>query len=50
MKVEEIDRQLDTASSNSPDEMRAAYAAAYIEVKRLIDNEGEAGVWRRVVR
>ena len=49
MKVEEIDRRLEH-SSNSPDEMRAAYAAAYIEVKRLIDNEGEAGVWRRVMR
>jgi hypothetical protein len=31
-------------------EMRAAYAAAYSEVKRLIDSEGEANVWRRVAK
>ena len=30
------------------EDMRADYAAAYREVKRLIDEEGEFGVWRRV--
>ncbi|HYN26111.1 MAG TPA: hypothetical protein VES69_13875 [Pyrinomonadaceae bacterium] len=29
--------------------MRADYAAAYREVKRLIDAEGESAAWRRVV-
>jgi hypothetical protein len=30
------------------EDMRADYAAAYREVKRLIDAEGESAVWRRV--
>lgn len=51
MTVEEIEQQLSHAgASKSADQMRAAYAAAYHEVKRLIDNEGESGVWRRVAR
>jgi stage II sporulation protein D len=33
----------------SAEEMRTLYAAAYREVRALIDAEGEAGVWRRVV-
>jgi stage II sporulation protein D len=48
MKTEEIEQKLAGASSSQ--QMRAAYAAAYLEVKRLIQNEGEAGVWRRVAR
>ena len=49
MKVEEIDRRLQHTATRSPEDMREAYAAAYIEVKRLIETEGEAGVWRRLV-
>jgi len=30
--------------------MRVAYAAAYSEVKRLIQDEGEARVWRRLAQ
>jgi stage II sporulation protein D len=45
--TEEIDRQLINATSEN--DMRAAYAAAYTEVKRLMNKEGEANVWRRVV-
>lgn len=48
MKPEEIDHKL--AGARSSQEMRIAYAAAYSEVKRLIQNEGEANVWRRVAR
>jgi len=44
--TEEIEKQLLTAES--ADDMRVAYAAAYQEVKRIINNEGEASVWRRV--
>lgn len=38
------------ASAKSAQEMRVAYAAAYQEVRRLIQNEGEAKVWRRVAQ
>jgi stage II sporulation protein D len=48
MKPEEIEQKLGTARSSQ--EMRVAYAAAYSEVKRLIQNDGEANVWRRVAR
>ncbi len=48
LSAEQIDVQLST--SKSADEMRSAYAAAYAEVKRLISNEGEAAVWKRVAR
>lgn len=44
----ELDHQLSAAKSAS--EMRLAYAAAYREVKRLIGDEGETSVWRRVAR
>ena len=44
--TEEIDRQL--ANAKTADAMKVAYAAAYSEVKRIINNEGEANVWRRV--
>lgn len=51
MTTDEIEKQLgDTKSAKSANDMRTAYAAAYGEVKRLINNEGEANVWRRVVR
>ncbi|MDQ5844027.1 MAG: SpoIID/LytB domain-containing protein [Acidobacteriota bacterium] len=46
MTTAEIERKL--VNANSADDMRAAYAAAYSEVKRLIGSEGEAMVWRRV--
>ncbi|HYJ88502.1 MAG TPA: SpoIID/LytB domain-containing protein [Pyrinomonadaceae bacterium] len=45
--VHEIEQKL--ASPQSADDMRAAYAAAYSEVRRLIRTEGETNVWRRVV-
>lgn len=45
--TEDIDKQLINATSAT--DMRVAYAAAYSEVKRLINREGEANVWRRVV-
>ena len=48
MKPEEIAQKL--ASARSSQEMRVAYAAAYLEVKRLIQKEGESGVWRRVAQ
>jgi stage II sporulation protein D len=46
LTTEAIDQQLINATSAN--DMRMAYAAAYGEVKRLIDKEGEANVWRRV--
>jgi hypothetical protein len=45
--TEDIDKQLINATSAT--DMRVAYAAAYSEVKRLINKEGEANVWRRVM-
>lgn len=48
MKVGEIEQKL--AHAKSAGEMRTAYAAAYSEVRRLINNEGEANVWRRVAK
>ncbi len=48
MKTEEIEQKL--AGARSSQELRVAYAAAYLEVKRLIQNEGEAKVWRRVAQ
>ena len=51
MTTEAIEKQLaDTKANQSANDMRAAYAAAYTEVKRLIDSEGEANVWRRVAK
>lgn len=46
--TEEIEKQL--IQAKSANDMRAAYAAAYREVRRLINTEGEANVWRRVAR
>ncbi|HEX9545024.1 MAG TPA: SpoIID/LytB domain-containing protein [Pyrinomonadaceae bacterium] len=48
MTAEEIEQKL--AGARSSQEMRVAYAAAYLEVKRLIQNGGEASVWRRVAQ
>jgi len=51
LTTDEIEEHLsDSRTAKSANEMRATYAAAYSEVKRLIDNEGEASVWRRVAR
>jgi stage II sporulation protein D len=47
----EIEKQLGYGKSTMTEiEMRGVYAAAYGEVKRLIANEGEASVWRRVAQ
>jgi stage II sporulation protein D (peptidoglycan lytic transglycosylase) len=46
LSTEEIEKQLRNAKSAN--DMKVAYAAAYSEVKRMIHNEGEANVWRRV--
>lgn len=48
MRAEEIEQKL--AGARSSQEMRVAYAAAYLEVKRLIGMEGEAKVWRRLAQ
>jgi hypothetical protein len=51
MTVEEINKQLGYSQSMmTPEAMRTLYAAAYGEVRRLIQKEGEANVWRRVAR
>lgn len=46
MKSEEIEKKL--VGARSSEEMRVAYAAAYAEVKRLIQKDGEASLWHRV--
>ncbi|MGH9959842.1 MAG: hypothetical protein ACREBC_22415, partial [Pyrinomonadaceae bacterium] len=46
ISIEGLERKLSQPAS--PEDMRAAYAAAYREVKRLIGSEGEATVWRRI--
>ena len=51
MTVEEIDKQLGYSQSMmSAENMRTLYAAAYGQVRRLIQKEGEANVWRRLAR
>ena len=51
MTREEIDKQLGHSESlTSANDMRAVYAAAYGEVRRLIKEEGEANVWRQVAK
>jgi stage II sporulation protein D len=51
LTTSEIEKQLsDTGFAKSATDMRAAYAAAYSEVIRLINSEGEASVWRRVAK
>jgi hypothetical protein len=47
MSLEEMEQNL--AKSLSVQETRTAYAAAYGEVKRLVEKEGEARVWLRLV-
>ncbi len=42
------DLELRLSRSSPAEDMRADYAAAYREVKRLIDSEGESALWRRV--
>ena len=49
MTTEEIEKQLADGKSNQST-MRAAYAAAYREVKRLLDSAGEGNLWRRVAQ
>jgi SpoIID/LytB domain protein len=46
--TDEVEQKLATAKS--PEQMKAAYAAAYSEVRRLINSEGESNVWRRIPR
>lgn len=46
LAIQALEQKLTNAKS--AEEMRAAYAAAYGEVRRLIANEGEASAWRRV--
>ncbi|HEV2826195.1 MAG TPA: hypothetical protein VGW76_01240, partial [Pyrinomonadaceae bacterium] len=49
MTLEEINKQLGYSQSMmSSEDMRTLYAAAYGQVRRLIQTEGEANVWRRV--
>jgi stage II sporulation protein D len=51
MTTTEMDRQLGYSTwTMSAGDMRAVYAAAYAEVRRLINSEGEASVWRRVAK
>jgi stage II sporulation protein D len=51
MTVEEITKQLGYSQSMmSSEDMRKLYAAAYVEVRRLIKNEGEANVWQRLAK
>ena len=44
--TDQIEHKL--AAARSEEEMKAAYAAAYSEVRRLINAEGESNVWRRI--
>ena len=46
MSVDELERRL--ASPHSAAEMRSLYASAYLEVRALIQKEGEPAVWRRL--
>lgn len=48
LTTDSIERMLSGASSAQ--EMRAAYAAAYSEVKRLIQAQGEAAAWRQIMK
>jgi hypothetical protein len=38
------------AGAASPQQMQSAYAAAYREVNKIIQQQGEAGVWKRIVQ
>jgi hypothetical protein len=48
--TDELEKQLNETNGLTSEAMRATYAAAYAEVKRLLENEGEANVWRRLAR
>jgi hypothetical protein len=48
ISTDELERRL--VLPNSPQEIRALYAAAYAEVFALVRREGEAAVWRRAAR
>lgn len=48
LSPKDLERKL--ASAKSGDEMKAAYAAAYIQVRDLIRVEGENKLWQRVAR
>ncbi|MEP6569355.1 MAG: SpoIID/LytB domain-containing protein [Acidobacteriota bacterium] len=51
MTTDEIDKQLGHSTwTMSANDMRAVYAAAYSEVRRLIRSEGETKVWQRVAK
>ena len=51
MTTAEIDKQLGYSTwTVSANEMRAVYAAAYGEVRRLVKREGEANVWKRLAK
>ena len=47
ISMQEIEQKL--ANPQSPADMRAAYSAAYAEVRSLIKREGETSIWRRVL-
>jgi hypothetical protein len=49
-KIEISELELQLARPSSADQMRAAYAAAYEEVMRLIREQGETSVWRRTTQ
>ncbi len=48
IEISELEQSLSRTSTAQ--EMRAAYAAAYREVRRLIQTEGESAVWRRATQ
>ncbi|MFN2513133.1 MAG: SpoIID/LytB domain-containing protein [Pyrinomonadaceae bacterium] len=47
LRIEDLELRLSRAAPAA--DMKADYATAYREVRRLIDTEGEPAVWRRVV-
>lgn len=44
--LEDLNRALNSAKT--PESMKAAYTAAYYEVRRLVRREGEGNVWKRI--
>ena len=46
LTIDELERSL--TNPRSPAEMRSLYASAYLEVRALIQKEGEPAVWRRL--
>jgi len=47
-KLTIVELQSKLEHAGSPEEMRAAYAAAYQEVSGIIRSEGEAAIWKRM--